>query len=119
MLTHNRINMPEGIVLKKTENTILKLAAVSAAVIALFNAYSFYKNNVWKPNIEVQDVDYAKGVAHLLINGRNFTLRGDSSFLIGYDWGIRFGTTIGSNKRAYDRIEVLKRGMVVDVIRNA
>ena len=53
----------------------------------------------------------------MLINDKPFRLRGDSSFLIGYDWGIRVGSTQLGNKRIYDRIEVLKRNLVHKVLR--
>ena len=64
------------------------------------------------------DVNYADGRAKLIINDKPFILSGDSSYLIGFDWGIRFGTSFtGSGKRYYDRIEILKRNMVHKVIR--
>jgi hypothetical protein len=47
-------------------------------------------------------------------------LRGDSSYLIAFDWGIKFGTTFKPNGvRAYDRIEILKRNLVQKVVREA
>jgi hypothetical protein len=74
------------------EEVLLKVAAISAAVVGIATAFSFYKNNVWHPKIIVQSVDFNKGVAELLINNKPFILRGDSSYLIGYDWGIKFGS---------------------------
>jgi hypothetical protein len=102
------------------EEVLLKVAAISAAVVGIATAFSFYKNNVWHPKIIVQSVDFNKGVAELLINNKPFILRGDSSYLIGYDWGIKFGSIKkpdGTTK--YDRIEVLKRNLVEQVIRKA
>jgi hypothetical protein len=104
---------------KPAENTLLKVASISAAALALFTAWSFYKNNLWSPNIIVKSVDYNKGIADLMINGKPFILKGDSTYLIGYDWGIKFGTTFVGNKRKYDRIEVTKRDKVHKILRNA
>jgi hypothetical protein len=102
----------------KTSAFFLKLAAVSAAVLAVVNAYSFYRNNIWSPKIVVNSVDFDNGIAKLTINGRPFVLRGDSLFLIDFDWGIRFGfTLLPSGVRVYDRIEVTKRGMTHEVLR--
>jgi hypothetical protein len=102
----------------KTSDFFLKLAAVSTAVLAVVNAYSFYRNNIWHPKIVVNNVDYENGVAKLSINGKPFILRGDSLFLIDFDWGIKFGFTyLPSGVRVYDRIEVTKRGMVHEVLR--
>ena len=54
------------------------------------------------------------------LNGKPFILRGDSSYLIAFDWGIKFGFTVKSNgQRVYDRIEILKRNMVQKVVREA
>lgn len=104
--------------LTRYESIFLKIAGISTAALGLFAAYGFYKNNVWSPKIEVVEVDYANGRAKLIINNKPFILSGDSSYLIGFDWGIRFGTSSTSNgKRLYDRIEILKRNMVHKVIR--
>lgn len=102
------------------EEYLLKAASIGAALLGIFTVWSFYKNNIWHPKIEVLDVDFAKGVANLRINGKPFVLRGDSSYLIQYDWGIKFGfTPTPDGKRVYDRIEVLKRNMVHEVIKKA
>jgi hypothetical protein len=104
--------------LNKYESIFLKLAGISTAALGIFAAYGFYKNNVWSPKILVNEVDYNKGKAKLTINGKPFVLSGDSSYLIGFDWGIRFGTSFTTTgKRIYDRIEILKRNMVHKVIR--
>jgi hypothetical protein len=104
--------------LSKTAEVLLKVAAISTAVLALFNVYSFYRNELWKPDIKVQDVDYNNGIAHLLIDGREFVLRGDSVYHISYEWGIKFGyTPLGNGKRIADRIEITKRGMVAKIYR--
>jgi hypothetical protein len=70
--------------------------------------------------VVINSIDYANGVANLTINGKRFVLRGDSLFLIDFDWGIRFGFTfLPDGKRVYDRIEITKRGMVHEVVREA
>lgn len=106
--------------LSKGEELLLKAAAIGAAVMGLVSVYNFYKNNIWHPKIEVKSIDYKNGVANLVINGKPFILRGDSSYLINNDWGIKFGfTQKASGARLYDRIEVLKRNMVHQVIHKA
>lgn len=106
--------------INKGEEVLLKVAAISAAIVGIATAYSFYKNNLWHPKIIVQSVDFDKGVATLLVNNKPFVLRGDSSYLIGYDWGLKFGSiTKPDGSKKYDRIEVLKRNLVEQVIRKA
>ena len=106
--------------LSKGEEILLKVAAISAAALAVVNVYSFYKNNIYHPKVEVKEVDFAKGTAKLIIDGKPKTIRGDSSYLIGNDWSIQLGATFSSNNgRKYDRIEVLKRGNVDSVIKTA
>lgn len=104
----------------KTSSFFLKLAAISTAALAVVNVYSFYRNNIWHPKVVINSIDYANGVANLTIDGKKFVLRGDSTFLINFDWGIRFGFTfLPDGKRVYDRIEITKRGMVHEVVREA
>jgi hypothetical protein len=66
----------------------------------------------------VKRIDYPNVYAELEINGRPFILRGDSSYLIAYDWGIKFGFTpkVGG-VRVADRIEVTKRNLVKEILR--
>jgi hypothetical protein len=106
--------------ISKGEEILLKVSAIGAALLALVSIYGFYKNNVWKPKVNVKKVDFANGIAELEVNGKPFILRGDSSYLIAFDWGIKFGFTVKSNgQRVYDRIEILKRNMVQKVVREA
>ena len=101
-----------------TSAVFLKIAAISTAALALVGVYTFYRNNLWHPKVTINSIDYKNGVANLTINGKEFILRGDSTFLIDYDWGIKFGYTfMPDGKRVYDRIEVTKRGMVHEVVR--
>lgn len=99
------------------EEILLKAAAIGAALLGVVSVYNFYINNIWQPKVEIIDIDYKDGIANLLIGGKPFTLRGDSSYLINNDWGIKFGfTPKASGKRVYDRIELLKRNMVQKVL---
>ena len=105
--------------LSQGEEYLLKAASIGAAILGIVAVYSFYKNNLWKPTIVIKKVDYANGYAELEINGRPFILRGDSAYLISYDWGVRFGyTPKADGRRIADRIEILKRNLVKDVLRS-
>jgi hypothetical protein len=102
------------------EKWFLKVAGISAAVVAITNVYAFYRNNIWQPKVEVKSVDFKKGVAELIINGKPITIKGDSSYLIRGVWGVKFGYTFkGNGQRVYDRIEILKNGLVHGVIKKA
>ena len=102
----------------KTSAVFLRIAAISTAALAFIGLYTFYRNNLWHPKVVINSIDYKNGVANLTINGKEFILRGDSTFLIDYDWGIKFGYTfMPDGKRIYDRIEVTKRGMTHEVVR--
>ena len=109
-----------NLLLSKGEKLLVKAASIGAAVLGVVAVYTFYKNNIWHPKIEVKSVDFKNGVANLVINGKPFVLKGDSSYLIAFDWGIKFGfNPKADGSRVYDRIEVLKRGLVHQVIRKA
>jgi hypothetical protein len=106
--------------ISKGEEILLKVASVGAALLGVVAVYSFYKNNIWKPKVNVKTVDFKNGIAELEVDGKPFILRGDSSYLIAFDWGIKFGTTFKPNGvRTYDRIEILKRNLVQKVVREA
>jgi len=98
--------------ISKTGEALIKIAAVVAAIGAIAGGYSFWKNNIWNPKITVVSVDYAKGVAVVKSFGKEISIFGDATFLIGGDWGIKFG----SNRGVYDKLELTKKGMVVDYL---
>jgi hypothetical protein len=104
--------------LNKWESIFLKIAGISTATLGLIGAFNFYKNNIWKPHVQVLSVNYAKGEAEVVVNGKKAKLKGDSVYLISNDWGIKLGYTFtGNNSRIYDRIEILKRNMVTKIVR--
>lgn len=104
--------------LNKGEKVLLKAASIGVAVLGIVSVYVFYMNNIWKPKIVVKRADFVNGIADLEIDGKPFVLRGDSTYLVRFDWGVRLGyTTKRDGSKVYDRIEILKRGMVVDVVR--
>lgn len=106
--------------ISRGEEILFKVAGIGAAVLGIVSIYGFYKNNIWKPKVNVKKVDFQNGIAELELNGKPFILRGDSAYLIAFDWGIKFGFTVKSNgQRVYDRIEILKRNMVQKVVREA
>jgi len=110
--------MNPNISYSKEQKYLLKVAALGAAFLGLVSIYKFYKNSIWRPRIVIKEVDYANTKANLEIDGKPFLLEGDSTYLISYDWGIKFGFSPKKDgKRVSDRIEILKRGMVKDVIK--
>lgn len=106
--------------LSQGEEVLLKVAAISTALLGLVGVYTFYINNVWEPQVDILNVDYPNGIAKLKVSGKEFILKGDSTYLISAEWGIKFGYTfVKDGKRVYDRIELLKRGMVKKIIAQA
>lgn len=104
----------------KGQKYLLQIAGISAAIIAITNVYAYYRSNIWHPKVEVKEVDFKNGIAVVVINGKERTIKGDSPYFISNDWAIKFGYTFkGNGKRVYDRIEVTKRGAVDSVIRQA
>jgi hypothetical protein len=48
--------------------------------------------------------------------GRKVDIYGDSQFLISGDWGVRFGSINKNGKVAYENIQLLKHGLVVEYL---
>lgn len=99
--------------IEKTNKTISIVVGVIGTVTVLAAGYLFYINNIWKPTIEVLSIDYDKGVAKIKSGKKLIDIYGDASFSLGGDWGIHFGSTKGN---VYDRLELTKKGLVVDYI---
>jgi hypothetical protein len=98
---------------EKEREIILKVVAVATVITALAGAYYFFVNNVWKPKVKVLSVDFDNGFATIEMPfGKKVDIYGDSQFLIGGDWGVKFGTVNKGGKVSYENIQLLKRNLV-------
>lgn len=104
-------------VLAKESKLILQIVAVATIITALGGGYYFFINNFWKPKIKVLDVDFVNGFATLQLPfGKKIDMYGDSQFLIGGSWGVKFGTINKAGKVSYENIQLLKDGLVVEYL---
>lgn len=94
---------------------ISTIAIIITSVIAIGGGYIWYRSNLWKPKVEVINVDFEKAIAQLLVNGKEKTLYGNSILAAGGEWGVRFGTTDLSMYNTYDSIELVKNNMVYNI----
>jgi hypothetical protein len=101
----------------KTTRVLIQIGAVVAAVSAIAGGYVFYLNYVWKPKLEVTEVDFNNAKATLKIGNKLIELDGDALFLIGGDWGVKFGSTSLNGTQIYDRIELVRKGMVYEYLK--
>lgn len=92
------------------------IAIIITSSIAIAGGYVWYRSNIWKPTIEIISVDFTNAVCHLLINGTEKTLYGNSTLAAGATWGVRFGTTSqAGNEYSYDTIELVKDDRVYEI----
>ena len=103
--------------ISKTTNIFLQIAAVVGAITILGSGYTFYLNYVWKPKVEILEVDFNEATAKLKFGSKTLELEGDALFLLGGDWGIKFGSTKKSGTLIYDRIELIRKGMVYEYLK--
>jgi hypothetical protein len=104
--------------LSKTNERILRIAAIVGAITVIAGGYTFYLNNVWRPKVEILSVDFNTGIAKIKYKGKEIDLEGDAVYWLNGDWGIKFGNIHKSNGDFYDRIELVKKGMVVEYLKN-
>lgn len=101
----------------KASQLLLRVAAFGTATLAIVSVYTFYRQNIWFPKITLVDVDYNRGIANLIVNKKPLRLEGNSTYGVGSSFGVQFGTTNNTDgKRGYDRIEIVKNGLVKGVI---
>jgi hypothetical protein len=100
--------------LRRQVRALSAIVAIGSALIVIVNIISIYVDHVWQPKITVTKVDYDKGVATLIINGKTQVLYVNSSLYAGGgSWGVKFG--INENLKS-DRIELVKDGLTVKTI---
>ena len=103
--------------LSKTTNVLLQIAAVVGAITVLAGGYTFYLNYIWKPKVQVLEVNFNEATAKLKFGRKTLELEGDALFLLGGDWGVKFGSTTKAGSTMYDRIELIRKGMVYEYLK--
>lgn len=105
--------------LTRTTDIFLKTAAIIAGVTALAGGYAFVLNYVWKPKVEVISADYDTGKATIRVGSlfiKIIDISGDTIYQLSGDWGVRFGSVLQGGKTVYNRIELVRKGMVVQYL---
>jgi len=101
----------------KGTRTLVRIAAGVGAITVIAGGYTFYLNNIWKPDVKVLLVDFTKGYAEILFEGKKLILEGDAIVLLDGDWGIKFGTVLEEKESIYKSIILTKKGMLVDILK--
>jgi hypothetical protein len=105
--------------LSKTSKALINVAAVVGAITVIAGGYTFYLNYIWKPKVEISEVDFTKGIATVKLGNlfkKTVQIEGDSTYELGGDWGVRFGHTIVEGKTYYNRLELVRKNMVYEYI---
>jgi hypothetical protein len=103
--------------LSKTTNVLLSVAGVVGAITIIAGGYTWYMNNLWRPKIVIDSVDFNNGIAKLKHRNKDIELNGDSTYWLNADWGVRFGSIKKANQNIYNRLELVNKGMVVEYIK--
>lgn len=106
----------QNLQVSKTADTLIKIGSVALAIVAIAGLRSFYINNLYVPKVTVKSTDYNNGKAVVVYKNNEISLIGDATYLISGSWGVRFGSTSVDGDTNYDRIELLKSGMVYDYL---
>jgi hypothetical protein len=108
-----KINVSKG------TDVLLKGAAIAAAIVSLGAAYSFFMSYVYKPKLEVLSVDFGIGKARISVLGifpQIIEIDGDTTYQIVGDWGVRLASTLIEGTSKYNRIELVRKNMVVEYL---
>jgi hypothetical protein len=106
--------------LSRTTDVFFKTVAIIAGITAIASGYAFALNYVWKPTVVVASVDYDKGIATIKVGAlfpKLINISGDTIYQLGGDWGIRFGSVIQDGKNTYNRLELVRKGMVTEYLK--
>ena len=95
---------------------ITMIAAIAAAVTAIGGAVAYIWAQI-RPNVEVLEVNYKDGTAHVMVKGKHKTVYANSTLDCGGGWGIRFGTfTNAQNQLIINRLELVRNNAVAETL---
>ena len=102
--------------MKSSISFLSVMVAVFGGISVIAGAVMLYKNNVWSPKVEVISFDLPNGTAVVMINGIQQTMYGDDIVAAGGDWGVRLVADTINGVKTYDRIELVKNGLVQEIL---
>lgn len=105
--------------LSRGTDVLIKGAAIAAAIVSLGAAYTFFLSYVYKPKVEVIEVDFTLGKARIRILGafpKIIEIDGETTYGIAGDWGVRFGSINIAGETKYNRLELVRKNMVVEYL---
>jgi hypothetical protein len=112
----------ETVKLKVSEGNkrLLEIAGVIIAITSIAGGWSWYLNNLWRPKVIVQQVDFKNGNAKIKVGTKEYQIYGNANFSISKfgDWGVRFGTSEIDGNMVYDRLELTKNYLVVEYLQS-
>jgi len=105
--------------LNRGTDVLIKAAAIGAAIVSLGAAYTFFLSYVYKPKVEVVEADFSLGKARIRIVGifpQIIEITGETIYSIVGDWGIRLGSVSVDGVTKYNRVELVRKNMVVQYL---
>lgn len=104
-----------GTLKERTLQTFASIASFAIGVSAVAGIYALYRNNIWRPSVTINNVDWDQGIAGVTINGNTNTLYAGSDLAAGASWAIRFAQS-ATQSTGYGRIELIKNSDVYDYL---
>ena len=105
--------------LSRGTDVLIKAAAIGAAIVSLGAAYTFFLSYIYKPKVEVVDVDFGVGKARIRVLGiypQIIEISGETIYAIAGDWGVRIGSVNVAGTTKYNRLELVRKNMVVEYL---
>ena len=100
-----------------TLKSIAVITTIAVAVSAIGGAVAYVYSQI-RPSIQVNSVDYDKGIANITVKGKQKILYANSTLDCGNSWGIRFGTLVNqAGVPVINRLELVKNGNVVETLK--
>jgi hypothetical protein len=102
--------------IQKPVKALNKFATVITTFFVIGSLYVLYRNNIWRPHVTIQSVDWDKGIAMITIGKKQKVLYGDVTLAAGFDWGVRFDKAPDQSSAGYSRIDIVKGEKVYEVV---
>jgi hypothetical protein len=105
--------------LSRGTDVLIKAAAIAAAIVSLGAGYTFFLSYIYRPKVEVIEVDFTIGKARLRILGafpKIIEIDGETIYQIAADWGVRLGSVNVDGVTRYNRLELVRKNMVVEYL---
>lgn len=99
----------------KLQNRLNAIIIIGTIISLAATAYWYWQTHINHPEVKILSIDWEKGEAQVIINGKQQTLYANSKLSAGAEWALQFNNAPDGDEEP-DRIEIVRGDITYNVL---